>query len=221
MPAKVIILNEGYALWQGYATQRACGTISLIVSKTNLTETNAMNLIVVDTGVPSMRMKLLKCLKDSRIKPNEVNYVVTTHSDIDHIGNLNLFPEAIFIAGNDIIKKDVFIDFFERRYAVDENVKIIATPGHDSKSISVIVKTAEGIVAIVGDLFEKENDWQEEGTWEPWSQNPKLQMKHRTKIWQIADYIVPGHGPMFRVDKEINLTLLDEKRLEGMKKSKT
>lgn len=212
--AEVRVLKAGYAKWKGYATQRAAGSITLIVSESNLIENRDRNIIIVDTGVPSMKKELLSCLKKEKISPGKVNFVISTHSDIDHIGNLNLFPDAIFIAGSDIIKKDVFIDFFEKRYAVDENVKIISTPGHDSKSISVIVKTAKGIVAIVGDLFEKQKDWEEEGTWEVWSQDPKTQAKNRAKIWKIADFIVPGHEDMFKVEKRLDLAKLDNKRLK-------
>jgi glyoxylase-like metal-dependent hydrolase (beta-lactamase superfamily II) len=213
MSAQVKVLKQGYANWKGYATQRACGSITLVVSESNLIENRDKNIIIVDIGVPSFKKDLLKTLKEENITPEKVNYVISTHSDIDHIGNLNLFPKAIFIAGSDIIKQDVFIDFFEKRYAVDENVKIIATAGHDSKSISVIVKTEEGIIAIVGDLFEKEEDWKEEGTWEVWSQDPKTQARNRARIWKIADFIVPGHGAMFKVNKRIDLAKVDKKRL--------
>lgn len=215
--AKVKILQVGYSKWKGYATQCACGSITLVISESNLIEKAKRNIIIVDTGVPSFSKKLLDSLKKEKISPQEVSYVISTHSDIDHIGNLNLFPEAIFIAGSDIIKKDVFIDFFEKRYTVDENVKIIATPGHDSKSISVIAKTEQGIVAIVGDLFEKERDWKEEGTWEPWSQDPVSQMKNRSQIWKIADYIIPGHGNIFKVDKTVDIQSLDKNRIEKNK----
>ena len=32
-----------------------------------------------------------------------------------------------------------------------------------------------------------------------------LQNKSRAKIWKLADYIVPGHGDMFKVDKSVVL----------------
>jgi len=130
---------------------------------------------------------------------------------------LNLFPKAIFIAGNDIIRGDTFIDFFEKRYAIDENVKVISTPGHSDKNLSVMVKTKNGIVAIVGDLFEKEGDWKKEGTWEPWSFNPKKQASNRLKIWKNSNYIIPGHGGMFKVDNSIDLEKFDQKRIDKLK----
>ncbi len=51
-----------------------------------------------------------------------------------------------------------------------------------------------------GDLFEKKEDianpkqWEEAG-----SEDPGKQKKNRLKVAQMADWIVPGHGPMFQV----------------------
>lgn len=49
-------------------------------------------------------------------------------------------------------------------------------------------------VAIVGDLFEKEED---EDVWHLMSCNKELQGKNRNKILEIADLIIPGHGAPF------------------------
>jgi len=54
-----------------------------------------------------------------------------------------------------------------------------------------------------GDIFEREEDidhpeiWRDEGG----STNPELQERSRSEIIKIADYIVPGHGPMFKVSE--------------------
>lgn len=56
-----------------------------------------------------------------------------------------------------------------------------------------------------GDLFEKEEDLVDESIWmvSAYSEAPKLQEVNRNKILKLADYIVPGHGPMFKVTKEM------------------
>ena len=54
-------------------------------------------------------------------------------------------------------------------------------------------------VALAGDLFEREEDLDDSSIWEQNSENCEIQRKNREKILQIADYIVPGHGPMFKV----------------------
>ncbi|MBI5449314.1 MBL fold metallo-hydrolase [Candidatus Gottesmanbacteria bacterium] len=198
--ASVVVLKPGYARWEGYASQRACGTITLIKST---------KCCMVDLGIPSDRELIIEKLKENGLKTMDIDTVILTHSDIDHIGNMNVFPDATFIGGNDVIRRDLFMEFFKDKYTVDENIHIIHTPGHDNRCISVLVKTAKGIVAVTGDLFEYNNDWVTTDTseaWEPWSQDKAMQMQSRDKIWKQADFIVPGHGDMFAVDKQINLT---------------
>lgn len=198
-PASVIVIKPGYARWEGYASQKACGTITLVKSHKNC---------LVDLGIPQDKDLIITQLKMYKLSPNDIDFVILTHSDVDHIGNLNLFPTATFIGGNDVIEGDLFKEFFKEKYTIDENISVIHTPGHDNRSISVLVKTETGLVAITGDLFEYEKDWETVDTsqaWEPWSQDKKLQTQSRQKIWQLADFIVPGHGDMFKVDKNVNL----------------
>lgn len=197
--ASVIVLRPGYARWEGYASQRANCTITLIKSLKNC---------MVDLGIPADKKVILKKLKANGFAPKDIDVVILTHSDIDHIGNMNLFPDALFIGGNDVIQGDLFKEFFKEKYVIDENITVIHTPGHDNRSITVLVKTAKGHVAITGDLFEYENDWKTVDTseaWEPWSQDKDLQNLSRAKIWKLADFIVPGHGDMFKVDKTVDL----------------
>lgn len=197
--ASVIVLKPGYARWEGYASQRACGTITLIKSHKNC---------VVDLGIPQDKDVIVRRLKTHGLTPKEIDTVILTHSDIDHVGNLNLFPDAVFIGGNDVIQGDLFTEFFKEKYTVDDYVTVIHTPGHDNRSITVLVKTEKGLVAITGDLFEYEKDWltvDSSESWEPWSQDKALQKKSRAKVWKLADYIVPGHGDIFKIYKSIQI----------------
>ena len=52
-----------------------------------------------------------------------------------------------------------------------------------------------GVVAICGDLFENEKD---ENVWKNVSFDAVTQEKHRTSILEQCDYIVPGHGKIFK-----------------------
>jgi len=203
--ASVFVLKSGYAKWEGYASQRACGTITLIKSHKNC---------VVDLGLPADKDLLLTQLKTHGLHAEKIDYVILTHSDIDHIGNINLFPHATFIGGNDVIQNDLFKEFFKEKYVVDENITVIHTPGHDNRCISVLVSTKKGIVAVTGDLFEYDKDWEtvdSSQAWEPWSQDKDLQMQSRETIWKLAHYIIPGHGNIFKVDKRIDLAKLSNK----------
>ena len=51
-----------------------------------------------------------------------------------------------------------------------------------------------------GDIFEREEDIEQPEIWRSCGTvNPDQQEKSRAKIANIADYIVPGHGPIFKV----------------------
>ncbi|XP_054287229.1 metallo-beta-lactamase domain-containing protein 1-like isoform X2 [Macrosteles quadrilineatus] len=52
-----------------------------------------------------------------------------------------------------------------------------------------------------GDLFEREEDLEDPELWRTvaGSQSPERQEENRNKVLRLANYIVPGHGPMFRV----------------------
>lgn len=74
------------------------------------------------------------------------------------------------------------------------------TPGHTEHDLSVIVETAEGTVAIVGDPFEHEGD-DLDGSWRKWSRKPLEQQASRELVRSLANAIVPGHGGQFTIKK--------------------
>jgi hypothetical protein len=53
-----------------------------------------------------------------------------------------------------------------------------------------------------GDLFECLEDLEEPSLWQDNSENPETQEQHRIEVLRKADYIVPGHGKMFKVPDE-------------------
>jgi len=57
-------------------------------------------------------------------------------------------------------------------------------------------------VAIVGDLFEREEDLKDASLWKDCSFDPIMQAGQRQRILKLADFIIPGHGPMFEVKPE-------------------
>jgi len=201
--AEVTVLKLGYSRWVAPARQHADGTVSLIRGRHN---------VIVDTGIPPDREVILRQLQGEGLRPGDIDFVVCTHGHSDHIGNNNLFPQATFILCYDVSKGDLytFHDFArEPCYAIEDEIQVIATPGHSSSphhktiDLTVLVQTPRGCVAIVGDLFENENDVQNEELWKAFSEDPKEQQKHREAVLLRADYIVPGHGNMFRVPEEI------------------
>lgn len=68
-----------------------------------------------------------------------------------------------------------------------------------------------------GDLFEREEDIADPNLWKyvAGSENSKSQEKHRNQVLLLADYIVPGHGPMFKVTSEMKKTARAFEESEG------
>lgn len=92
---------------------------------------------------------------------------------------------------------------------------MLRTPGHTAECVSVkVTNTSLGTVIITGDLFEKEEDIEDASIWiSAGTHNEKLQRDTRHLIIQQADYIVPGHGPMFKVTSEQRIELERQSRL--------
>jgi len=193
---EVHVLQAGYARWSPDGkSQRADGTIALVIGEKK---------IVVDTGLPKDKALILAKLAEYKLTPEAINAVVCTHGDADHISNVNLFPNAELIVGFDIYHDDE-ATFFQKNYLIAPNITATEMLGHDDRSIGVLVQTVRGLIAITGDLFEAENDWQDVASWLAFSKKPKQHVQTRARIWELADYIVPGHGPMFKVDKSIDI----------------
>ncbi|KAK4887808.1 hypothetical protein RN001_004079 [Aquatica leii] len=192
---EVIILFDGYSKETENATEANC-TCTLI---------NGPKKIIVDTMTAWDGPKLTKSLQDRKIDCDDIDYVICTHGHSDHIGCNYLFPKAIHIVGYCISHEHVYTNHdFNREYIIDESVKVISTPGHTLQDVSVIVQTDKGVIAIVGDLFENECDLKDDSIWKKaGSDSEVLQIQNRNKILQLADWIVPGHGSMFKVNKNV------------------
>lgn len=106
-------------------------------------------------------------------------------------------------------KNTYFIhDFNEEPYVIDKEIEVISTPGHTKSCISLIVKNTNlgnrATVGIAGDLFEREEDVMDESVWiNAGSEDEKLQRQNRLKLSDLVDFIIPGHGPMFKVTEEM------------------
>lgn len=121
------------------------------------------------------------------------------------------------IVGFDTYRGDV-AGFFQKNFKIDDNVTVTAMTGHDDRSIGVLIKTVKGTVVITGDLFEAKNDWKNAKSWLAFSKKPKQHIRNRAKIWELADYIVPGHGPMFKVDKAVDILKQETQQLQQLLK---
>ena len=189
--AEAKILIEGYFKNISKTRCRAGSTIILIRDE-------GKN-ILVDTGNPQDKEKIIITLKKNGLRPEDIDLVIITHFHPDHLGCNYLFKKAHFIVPGVSFWDDIF-DRAPKNQMFTKNIKLISTPGHSEDSAPLLVKTDRGIIACVGDLFWFEGDEKikllEEDCF-----NKRLFYKNRQKILKIANFIIPGHGKMFKVKK--------------------
>jgi glyoxylase-like metal-dependent hydrolase (beta-lactamase superfamily II) len=199
--AEVKVLIEGYQIKGKHNKVRVGSTVTLIKSRYK---------IIVDTGSFLDNDILIGALDKEGLAPEDIDIVILTHLDLDHIVNTYLFKKAkVFLKfrGGDYPGQTHFpldgsvqrTDLLKKNL-IDEDIEIIPTPGHAEDMISVVVKTPEGKVVIAGDAFPGKE-------WIDFNRHPdslvaddKTFDKNRKKILKIADYIIPGHGRMFKVE---------------------
>lgn len=198
---RVLSIGEHYKNSEGKLVIHS--TVTLIKSEKNF---------IVDAGSFLDKEKIIKGLKQENLTCDDIDYVILTHLHLDHIVNVGLFKNAkIFLkfkGGNEYPGQMHVpaLGYLERYDLVgapklDKDVQIILTPGHVPDMISVVVKTDIGTVVIAGDAFPSE-DFQDINK----SLNPLLDDAvqfdaSRKKILEMADFIIPGHGDIFRVKK--------------------
>lgn len=201
LPSITVLVSGSSVSHEATSTTTAIATCTLVRDK-------SVN-VLVDTLGPWSREQLLSHLSSHGLKPSDIDFVVGTHGHPDHIGNLNLFTscKTKHIVGYSIYHKDTYFDHDWSSglpFELTSNIKVIPTPGHTLSCVSVIVNNVQdlGTVAVVGDLFECQSDLTDESIWlNVGSEDPEKQRANRSLVLSKADYIVPGHGEMFRVQK--------------------
>lgn len=195
--AEVKVLIQGYA--RGEEDSEFASSTTTLIKESELN-------IIVDPGMN--RKLLLESLKKENLSQKDINYVILTHYHLDHSLLAGIFENARVMDNEDIYSFDGKIKRHDGKVP-GTDIKIIKTPGHDLFHCSVLVKTKEfGQVAIVSDVFwwsdEEEQKTDNESLMnheDPYVKNKEELMKSRKKVLEIADYIIPGHGKMFKVKR--------------------
>jgi glyoxylase-like metal-dependent hydrolase (beta-lactamase superfamily II) len=137
---------------------------------------------------------LIDKLKEESLNVDAINVVCITHSHIDHYRNIGMFPKAKTLEYWGLWDRNTVENWPEQ---FTDDILIVKTPGHSYDSITLFVKTSKGIIAICGDVFWKENFPEDD----PYASDKEKLRESRKKILEIADYVVPGHGKMYKVKK--------------------
>ncbi len=195
--AEVKVLIEGYA--------KEVNGEEFASSSTTLIQESGLN-IVVDPGMD--RKALLLALEKENLSLDKIDYVILTHTHLDHSLLAGIFEKAKVLDDSDIFSFNGNIESHDGKIPETE-IEIIKTPGHDQFHCSVFVKTKElGKVIIAGDVFWWANDEEQKidrksllERIDPYVKDKSALKKSREKILELADYIIPGHSKIFKVEK--------------------
>lgn len=198
--------NSVEVLQNGYCTPSEDGKSFAADCTITLIKSQEAGNVLVDTGGPWNKNNLIKLLKEKGLSVNDIDTLVCTHGHSDHVGNLNIFSGSCkIIVSHDVSLGNIYEQFdfcSEISYKLSNDIEVLPTPGHTHSDVSVVVRNTDyGTVVIAGDLFESEEDQVDETLWKSNSENITLQSENRQRVLDIADYIIPGHGPMFIVKK--------------------
>jgi glyoxylase-like metal-dependent hydrolase (beta-lactamase superfamily II) len=195
--AKVKILVKGYV--------REKNGEEFASSSTILIQYNNLN-IIVDPGIN--REALLGGLAKTDLKIEDINFIIVTHIHLDHSLLAGIFENAKILDNSDMYSFDSKMVGHEGKIP-NTDIEIIKTPGHDQFHCSVLVKTEDlGKVIIAGDAFwwadEEEQKTDKQSLLDHkdlYVKDEKALRESRERILNLADYIIPGHGEMFKVEK--------------------
>ncbi|MBN1539113.1 MAG: MBL fold metallo-hydrolase [Candidatus Thermoplasmatota archaeon] len=159
--------------------------------------------IIVD---PGSHPRLQEVLEMNSIWTEEIEYVFMTHTHLDHIMNIGLFPDAELIDGS-YIYSGSRISKHDGRIP-GTGIEILSTPGHTADHSSLLLKMGNMKIAVCGDLF-----WWEEGIGrhfdyssllfleDPFCIDRDQLISSRRMVLRAADEYIPGHGEVFRLEK--------------------
>lgn len=190
---KVTVLIEGYVDILSDKSWDASSTVTLI-------QTKDQN-IIVDPGCD--RPQLIEALKKQNLNLEDIHWVFLTHHHLDHTILAGIFPNAAVIDGN-LFQKGTQGSVHDKAIP-GTDINIIKTPGHANNHFSLLVETEKGIVAIAGDaIWWKSDEEQIVAIDHPdtfMSGDIDKLKQSRQNLLDQANYVIPGHGKMFKVEK--------------------
>lgn len=191
-------MNWIKVLIEGYAKKVEDGWLA---SSTAVLVKSSGKNIVVDPGCN--REKLITSLEKENLTVSDIDYVILTHNHTDHTLLAGIFENAKVLNSSEIYDNDK--QTAHNNAIPETDLKLLQTPGHVSDHCSVVVPASEGTYVIAGDVFwwmDNEEQIVDVDKKDPVhvSSMEKL-VESRRKILDIADYVIPGHGKMFKVEK--------------------
>jgi len=196
-------MNKVKVLVEGYAQEHE--DFEKVSPSVVLIETDRFK-IIVDPGFN--RKELLDSLERENLRTDQIDFVILTHTHLDHSILAGIFENAVILDSGDQFLQNGIIKRQEN--SMFEGIEIIPTPGHDQFHCSILIKTENmGNILIAGDVFWWLDAYEPEKDFEsllnlddPYMKDKVALIESRKKILEISDYIIPGHGKMFKVEKQ-------------------
>ena len=191
-------MAEAKVLVEGYALRIAGGWEAS--STATLARSNG-KAIVIDPGCN--RKLLLDALKREGLSTSDIDFVILTHGHTDHTLLTGIFENARVLTNCEIYDSGKQVEHHNKVPGTE--LEIIQTPGHCTGHCSARIPTAEGTYVAAGDVFwwvDGEGqvvDIHREDQAHPEDGDLEELVASRKKLLGIADFIIPGHGKMFRV----------------------
>jgi glyoxylase-like metal-dependent hydrolase (beta-lactamase superfamily II) len=172
-------------LFEGYVTPGVAGTVGLV--------RDGPHRIIIDPGMVPSRGSILRPLTKAGLTVEQVTDVIFSHHHPDHTLNAALFPRARFHDFWAVYRNDVWQSRPAEGFHVSRHVQLMETPGHTPQDITTLVTTAKGVYAFTHLWWDRSGPAED-----PLAQNPALLHKNRARVARVSQWIVPGHGAVFR-----------------------
>ena len=91
--------------------------------------------ILIDTGAFDNRQELVESLKQLKLTPKNIDFIILTHRHYDHIENIEIFPDAKIYASKEDFQEQNILDI--NKLGMKE-LEIIETPGHTKGSFCIL-----------------------------------------------------------------------------------
>jgi glyoxylase-like metal-dependent hydrolase (beta-lactamase superfamily II) len=181
--AQIDILSAGYN-HSDAEPPRVASTVSLV--------RDGDVTIVIDPGFVATRAAILDPLAALGVSPEDVTDVVFSHHHPDHTVNAALFPNARIHDHWATYQDDRWISRDAEGVQLSPDVSLLETPGHTPQDISTVVRAPDGIVVFTHLWWSATTPVED-----PYASDPAALHRHRARVLELADRIVPGHGEPF------------------------
>lgn len=149
--------------------------------------------IVVDPGMAKGAGAILDALAAHGVRAEDVTDVVLSHHHPDHTMHAGMFPNAAVHDHWAIYRGTDWEDSECDGRVLTESVQLARTPGHTAEDLALIAGTPEGVAVTTHSWFRADSKVENE---EP--EDAEQLRESRRSILEVADLIIPGHGPAFR-----------------------